>query len=76
MQLRAAEDRINQLEAEVVLFRERAALAEEWLQTIHSDIEQKLINPRSASDTEQTLVQSDPNAEPTPRGVETYDKVQ
>jgi len=53
MELRAAEDRINQLEAEVQLFRERAARAEHWLQTIHKEIEEKLIAPRSASVTEQ-----------------------
>ena len=34
MQLRAAEERISQLEAEVELFRDRAARAEGWLQTI------------------------------------------
>ena len=54
MELRAAEDRINQLEAEVQLFRERAARAERWLQIIHQEIEEKLITPRSASGTEQT----------------------
>src|SRR5262249_46543383 len=53
MELRAAEDRINQLESEVQLFRERAARAEGWLQTIHKEIEEKLITPRLASDTEQ-----------------------
>src|SRR5262245_7281088 len=53
MELRAAEDRINQLESEVQLFRERAARAEGWLQTIHKEIEEKLIAPRLASDTEQ-----------------------
>ena len=37
LQLRAAEDRIAQLEVEVALFRERATLAEGWLQTIHSE---------------------------------------
>src|SRR5262245_2335995 len=52
MELRAAEDRINQLEAEVALFRDRAARAEGWLQTIHKEIEEKLIAPRSASATE------------------------
>jgi cell fate (sporulation/competence/biofilm development) regulator YmcA (YheA/YmcA/DUF963 family) len=56
MQLRTAEDRINQLEAEVQLFRDRAARAEHWLQTIHKEIEEKLIAPRSASDTEQTAL--------------------
>jgi hypothetical protein len=55
MQLRAAEDRISRLEAEVVLFRDRAARAEEWLQTIHKEIEEKLIAPRSASGTEQKV---------------------
>jgi hypothetical protein len=53
MELRAAEDRINQLEAEVQLFRDRAARAEGWLQTIHKEIEEKLIAPRSASGSEQ-----------------------
>ena len=53
MELRAAEDRINQLEAEVQLFRDRAARAEGWLQTIYKEIEEKLIAPRSASVTEQ-----------------------
>jgi molecular chaperone GrpE (heat shock protein) len=46
MQLRAAEEQINQLEAEVELFRARA---EGWLQTIQKEIEEKLIAPRSAS---------------------------
>ena len=54
MQLRAAEERINQLEAEVELFRDRASRAERWLQTIQKEIEEKLIAPRSAPDKEQT----------------------
>ena len=54
MQLRAAEERISQLEAEVELFRDRAASAEGWLQTIQKEIEEKLIAPRSASSAEQT----------------------
>ena len=54
MQLRAAEDRVNQLEAEVELLRDRAVRAERWLQTIQKEIEEKLIAPRSASDKEQT----------------------
>jgi len=53
MELRAAEDRMNQLESEVQLFRERAARAEQWLQTIHKEIEEKLITPRLASGPEQ-----------------------
>ena len=56
MQLRAAEERINQLEAEIELFRDRAVRAERWLQTIQNEIEEKLIAPRSASGTEQRLL--------------------
>ena len=54
MELRAAEDRINQLEAEVELLRDRAVRAERWLQIIQKEIEEKLIAPRSASSAEQT----------------------
>jgi hypothetical protein len=54
MQLRAAEERISQLEAEVELFRDRAARAEGWLQTIQKEIEEKLIAPRLASSAKQT----------------------
>ena len=59
MQLRAAEDRINQLEAEVELFRDRAVCAERWLQTIQKEIEEKLISPRSAKATEQSSLPKD-----------------
>ena len=59
MQLRTAEDRISQLEAEVELFRDRAVRAERWLQTIQNEIEEKLIAPRSANATEQTPLPKD-----------------
>ena len=59
MQLRAAEDRINQLEAEAELLRDRAVRAERWLQTIQREIEEKLIAPRSANATEQTPIPKD-----------------
>lgn len=49
IELRAAEDRMNQLEAEVELFRDRAVRAEGWLQRIQKEIEEKLIAPRSPS---------------------------
>jgi hypothetical protein len=65
MQLRAAEDRITQLEAEVALFRDRATRAEGWLQTVHSEIEQKLIAPRATFGTEQTFASSNSNTEPS-----------
>ena len=59
MELRAAEERISQLEAEVELFRDRAVRAERWLQTIQKEIEAKLIAPRSANATEQTSLPKD-----------------
>jgi exonuclease VII small subunit len=59
MKLRAAEDRINQLEAKVELLRDRAVRAERWLQTIQKEIEEKLIAPRSANATEQTSPRKD-----------------
>ena len=59
MQLRAAEDQINHLEAEVELFRDRAVCAERWLQTIQKEIEEKLIAPRSANATEQSSLPKD-----------------
>jgi hypothetical protein len=59
MQLRTAEDRISQLEAEVELFRDRAVRAERWLQTIQNEIEEKLIAPRSANAAEQTPLPKD-----------------
>ena len=59
MQLRAAEDRVNQLEAEVELLRDRAVRAERWLQTIQKEIEEKLIAPRSANATKQTSLPKD-----------------
>ena len=39
-QLRAAEERSRELEAEANHFRERAATAENWLMRIHSEVEQ------------------------------------
>src|SRR5438067_1773069 len=39
-QLRAAEERVRELEAEATHFRDRAARAEDWLQHIHREVEQ------------------------------------
>jgi hypothetical protein len=38
-QLRAAEDRIAELEAEVGMYQEKAQRAEQWLHTIYTEIE-------------------------------------
>jgi hypothetical protein len=51
-QLRAAEERVRELEGEAVHFRDRALRAEEWLQHIHNEVEQTFFqrkegNPRS-----------------------------
>src|SRR5262249_48198040 len=59
MQLRAAEDQINQLEAEVELFRDRAVCAERWLQTIQKEIEEKLIARDQPTATEQSSLPKD-----------------
>jgi cell fate (sporulation/competence/biofilm development) regulator YmcA (YheA/YmcA/DUF963 family) len=42
-QLRAAEDRIAELEAEVQHYREKAEHAEDWLRKISMEIEERLI---------------------------------
>jgi hypothetical protein len=42
-QLRAAEDRISGLEAEVELYRDKAERAEGWLHKVSSEIEERLI---------------------------------
>ena len=43
-QLRSAEDRVAELEAQVQQYRERAERAEEWLRKISTEIEDRLIN--------------------------------
>jgi hypothetical protein len=55
MELRAAEDRITQLEAEVELLRDRATRAERWLETIKQEIEDKLIASMEANRPELSV---------------------
>ena len=43
MELRAAEDRTQQMAREVEHWQERAARAEQWLRTIQQEIEEKLL---------------------------------
>ena len=45
IQLRAAEDRIKELEAEIKRLEGRATRAEGWLHTIKTEIEEMLIGP-------------------------------
>jgi hypothetical protein len=48
-ELRAAEDRINQLETEINRVQDRAVRAETWLQLAQEEIEKKLIEPATAA---------------------------
>ena len=45
-QLRAAEDRIAELETESVTYRERADRAEQWLRTVYAEIENRFFQYR------------------------------
>lgn len=45
-QLRAAEDRIAELEAEVVAYRDRAERAEQWLHKVYTEIEERFLQER------------------------------
>jgi chromosome segregation ATPase len=56
MELRAAEDRTQQMAREVEHWRERAARAEQWLRTIQQEIEEKLLARGSFSDAEEAAL--------------------
>ena len=45
-QLRAAEHRIAELEAEVEAYRDRAERAEQWLHKVHAEIEDRFLRQR------------------------------
>ena len=45
-QLRAAEDRIAELEAEVEAYRDRAERAEQWLHKVYTEIEDRFLRQR------------------------------
>jgi hypothetical protein len=49
IQLRAAEDRIGELETELRYFQERALTAENWLQRISREIENRFFDTRDGS---------------------------
>ncbi len=48
-QLRAAEDRVAELEAEVELYRDKADRAEQWLHKVNTEIEERFIRQRKRS---------------------------
>jgi hypothetical protein len=56
MELRAAEDRTQQMAREVEHWQERAARAEQWLRTIQQEIEEKLLTRRSSSGGEEAAI--------------------
>ena len=56
MELRAAEDRTQRMTREVEHWRDRAARAEQWLQTIQQEIEEKLLTRRSFSGGEEAAI--------------------
>ena len=56
MELRAAEDRTQQMSREVEHWRERAACAEQWLRTIQQEVEEKLLTRRPSSSGEGVAV--------------------
>ena len=45
-QLRTAEDRVAQLEAEVSAYQERAERAEQWLHRVYTEIEDRFLSQR------------------------------
>jgi site-specific recombinase len=49
LQLRASEDRIKELENALQHFQDRALRAENWLQRISREIENRFLEPREAS---------------------------
>ncbi len=49
IQLRAAEDRIRQLEAELKHFEDRAVRAEKWLYRIYKEIEDRFFDSKTAT---------------------------
>jgi hypothetical protein len=52
-QLRAAEDRIAELEAEVGVYQERAQRAEQWLHTVYTEIEDRFLRQDDRRGTPQ-----------------------
>jgi hypothetical protein len=47
LQLRAAEEKIKELEADIRHYHDRAQRAEKWLARIYKDIEEKFFDPQS-----------------------------
>jgi hypothetical protein len=53
-QLRASEDRIAALEAEVLMYQDRTERAEQWLHKIYTDVEERFI--RRPEEKQRTVI--------------------
>jgi hypothetical protein len=64
-QLRSAEDRIAELEAEVTAYRDRAERAEQWLHRVYSEIEERFLRhgdaPHGVARSGGTLTKAQPD---------------
>jgi chromosome segregation ATPase len=63
-QLRAADDQINALKADVTRYRQRADRAEKWLHQISSEIEQKFLGTDDRRPVHRTAPQQNENHDP------------
>jgi hypothetical protein len=54
MQLRAAEDRIKELEHDTRRYQERALRSEKWMGRIYKEIEEKFFDPKSMDRADST----------------------
>ena len=60
LQLRSAEDRIKDLEADVRHYRDRADRAEKWLYQIAQEIEQRFFPPADSRPPQASIQQAGP----------------
>ena len=49
LQLRAAEDRVAQLDGEIRFYQDRAARAEKWMYRIHAEIEDRFFKESASA---------------------------
>jgi len=54
VKLRAAEDRVRELESDVQHYQVRATQAEKWLLRVHGEIEERFFGPAAAPRSPQT----------------------
>src|SRR5215468_5479511 len=69
-QLRAAQGRINELEANVRYYQDRTERAEKWMHQISSEIHQRFLGPDDTDSTRRMAERLKPRAMPRPTGRE------